>query len=380
MAEGTTPEQRTEMPSDRRMGELRRQGNLFVSMDLVQAATLAAGILVLQTITGPLLSSLMDVMRRSFVAAGDRKELQFSSLHTALISLMGLIGPTLLLLLTVVGSVAACTVMLQTSWSVKEKKIDFRFDMLNPIVGIQRVFSVNGLLQTAKAILKLAILLPIGFFALKGLAPQMLHLPFMSVRQTLSFTSESLLKIFWNIFGVLTIFAIIDFTYGRYRWLRDHKMTKEEVKDERKATEGDETTKRRILSKALQRVTQRIHRTVPRADVVVTNPTHYAVALKYDRLKMKAPTVLAKGQGEVALRIRAIAKESGVPVLERKQLARALYASTKVGSEVPYDLFKAVAEVLAFVYKQKRGRPTNQSANRNNLTQQQSSTKVNDGR
>jgi flagellar biosynthesis protein FlhB len=130
-------------------------------------------------------------------------------------------------------------------------------------------------------------------------------------------------------------------------------MTKQEVKDERKAQEGDETTKRKIIAKGLQRIQQRIMFSVPRADVVITNPTHFAVALRYDRGKDAAPTVVAKGQDYLALKIREIARASGVPIVERKALARALYASTEVGKEIPRELFRAVAEVLAYVYRLK---------------------------
>ncbi len=128
-------------------------------------------------------------------------------------------------------------------------------------------------------------------------------------------------------------------------------MTKEEVKDERKSIEGDEATKRKIIAKGWQRIVQRIKTNVPKADVVVTNPTHYAVALQYDRGSMKAPKVIAKGADHLAFKIREIARESGVPILERKSLARALYSSVKVDAEIPFELYKAVAEVLAYVYR-----------------------------
>ena len=131
-------------------------------------------------------------------------------------------------------------------------------------------------------------------------------------------------------------------------------MTKDEVKDERKSIEGDEETKRRIKQKGLARITQRIRESIPLADVIVTNPTHYAVALKYDSNQMDAPMVIAKGKGFLALRIREIAKEHDIPVLERKLLARSLFATTEIGETVPRDLYTVVAEVIAYVYKVRR--------------------------
>ena len=152
---------------------------------------------------------------------------------------------------------------------------------------------------------------------------------------------------------VLIVMAIFDYAWTKYQWLRNNKMTKTEVKDERKAMEGDEETKRKIQAKGLARIAQRLRESVPQADVIITNPTHFSVALKYDRGNMSAPIVVAKGQDHLALKIREIAKEFNIPILERKPLARALYASCEVGTEIPHDLFKAVAEVLAYVYRLK---------------------------
>jgi flagellar biosynthetic protein FlhB len=184
-----------------------------------------------------------------------------------------------------------------------------------------------------------------------------------------AFTGEAINDLFWKILYVLIAMAAFDYFYGRFRWFKQNKMTKDEIKDERKAVEGDETTKRRIIQKGLSRIMQRIAKSVPKAHVVVTNPTHYSVALQYDRGTDKAPRVVAKGKGFVALRIREIARANGVPVLERKPLARALFKSVEVGSEIPRELFKAVAEVLAYVYRLKnpwaqRNTPTQNGGNR----------------
>ena len=181
----------------------------------------------------------------------------------------------------------------------------------------------------------------------------MVGLVHYTIADILAFTSNAMWSVFWKVVYVLSALAIFDYVWGKYQWLRRNRMTKDEVKDERKATEGDETTKRKIQAKGLQRVMQRIRQSVPKADVIVTNPTHYAIALKYDRSTMSAPVVVAKGKGFLALRIREIAKEHGVPILERKSLARALYAGSEVGSQIPHELFRAVAEVLAYVYKLK---------------------------
>jgi flagellar biosynthetic protein FlhB len=170
----------------------------------------------------------------------------------------------------------------------------------------------------------------------------------------MAFTAGEMVTLFWKIMYVLIAIAIFDWVYGRWSWLRQNKMTKEEVKDEKKAIDGDEATKRRIIAKGLSRIMQRIKTAVPKADVVVTNPTHYAVALQYDRAKMSAPKVVAKGKNFMAEQIKKIARESGVPIIEKKSLARALYQSVEVDQQIPVELFRATAEVLAYVYKMNR--------------------------
>jgi flagellar biosynthetic protein FlhB len=247
---------------------------------------------------------------------------------------------------------SSLAILLQTNWNVKKKF--FQWEKLNPINGIKRIFSIQGVVTTLKAVVKLAIILPIAYFVLKAFSPSMVSLMHLSVEEVMVFAGSAVASLFWKIMYVLIAMAIFDFFWSKFQWLKQNKMTKNEVKDERKATEGDEETKRRIQQKGLRRIVQRIKESVPMADVVITNPTHYAIALKYDRASMGAPRVVAKGKGFLALRIRELAKEAKVPIVERKVLARALYASTEVGSEIPYDLFKAVAEVLAYVYKIKR--------------------------
>jgi flagellar biosynthetic protein FlhB len=207
-----------------------------------------------------------------------------------------------------------------------------------------------------KAVAKMALVLPVGYWALKGFAPEMVRLVHMSIEDVLVMVGESLTSVFWKIMYILFAISFADMAWGKYQWLRQNKMTKDEVKDERKAIEGDETMRRKIIAKGQQRLANKLKSSVPKADVVVTNPTHYAVALKYDRDRFAAPIVVAKGTDFMAQRIREIAAEHNIPILERKALARALYASTEVGSEIPRDLFRAVAEVLAYVYRTKRPR------------------------
>lgn len=353
MAEFSTPEERTEMPTDKRMQQLRKEGALAISNELVIVISLCSGFLTLQMVWGWLYKNFKIIFVSAFNLIKDTEPLTALSVMTKVKQVLLLMAPpvTIIVLLTALASSLA--VLLQTDWNVKGKWIDIKFNYLNPINGIMRMFSIQGAVNTLKSIFKLALILPIAYYGLKKQAPFMIDLMDMDSSQVMFFTGAAMSTLFWKILYVLIAMAVFDFFWTRYQWLRQNKMTKEEVKDERKAVEGDETTKRRIQAKGLQRIIQRIRQSVPQADVVVTNPTHYAVALKYDRKTMKAPTVVAKGKGHLAEKIKEIAQEAGVPVLERKSLARALHASVEVGMSIPYELFRAVAEVLAYVYKLK---------------------------
>lgn len=362
MAEGSTPEERTELPTDRRMSQLKRDGQIHMSHEVVSVATLMAGFAMFTLSWSWFYSDLKFVMIHCFNSIASGETLTARSVNNGFLMLLGLMGPHMFLLVAAISAVAILSVMLQTKWNVKQKKIHFKFHMLNPISGIKRIVSIHGFVMTAKAIVKLMLILPIAYHALKRFAPEMVQLVHMTIPSIMAFTGSAVHTLFWKISYILIALAVFDYVWGKHQWLKTNKMTKDEVKDERKSIEGDEQTKRRIIAKGLQRIIQRIKDSVPRADVVVTNPTHYAVALKYDRGVMAAPTVVAKGKGFMALRIREIAKEAGVPVLERKPLARALYASTEIGAEIPRDLFRAVAEVLAYVYRLKHPRAANSMA------------------
>ena len=355
MSENSTPEQRTEMPTERRMSQLRDKGQLHYSAEVVQVGGLMMGFLVLSSMWGWLYHDLMLVFSTSFSMIADSEPLSVQQVRDGGLRLALLIGPALLTIMGSIALVASFAMLIQTNFNVKKKWIEFQWHMLNPMNGLKRIVSVQGVVNVAKALLKLAIILPLSYFAIKGFAPQMVRLVHLGIQDILRFVGEGISYLFWRILYIMIAMAIVDWVWGKFRWLHTNKMTKDEVKDERKSVEGDEETKRKIINKGLQRIMLRIKQSVRKADVVVTNPTHYAVALRYERSAMRAPKVVAKGADHMALRIREIAKEAGVPVLERKALARALYHSTEVGAEIPYDLFKAVAEVLAFVYRMKGG-------------------------
>ena len=353
MSEHATEEQRTEMPTERRMSELRKEGAIHLSNEVAQVSTLITGFIMIGYMWGYFYEDLKVSMTYTFNMIAVPNLVDANFIHSGFLNIVRLFGPHIFIFVICISTVSILSVMLQTKWNIKSKKIHFNWKLIKPMEGFKRIFSVSGFVSTLKALFKLCLILPIGYFALKGFAPQMIKLMHTSIETILVYVGVSIDKIFWKVAYLLIAMAVFDYCWGKYRWLKQNKMTKEEVKDERKAVEGDETTKRKIITKGLQRIMQRIMNSVPKAHVVITNPTHYAVALRYDRNEMAAPVVVAKGKGFIALRIREIARQNSIPIVERKPLARALYASAEVGSEIPNELFRAVAEVLAFIFRMK---------------------------
>lgn len=363
MAEHSTPEERTEMPSERRMQQLRGEGQIFMSYEIVQVLTLTAGFYLFSFSASWLFSNLKILTIRSFLAIQSQDPLSPQTLTTGALLVLWTLIPSMLVMVIGVSATATLGVMLQTKWNIRNQWIKFRWNFFNPIGGLRRIFSAQGFVNTGKAILKLSIILPIAYFALRARAVDMLALMHMNLTSVLAYTGLAMTDLFWKILYILIPLAIFDYFYGRFQWLKMNKMTKDEVKDERKAVEGDEETRRKIVQKGLSRIIQRIRSTVPKADIVVTNPTHIAVALKYERGGSSAPIVVAKGKGFLAERIKEIARESNIPILERKPIARALYASVRVGAEIPAELFRAVAEVYAYLYRIRPGKRPNVAAN-----------------
>ena len=362
MASESLPEQKTEMPTDRRLGEIRKEGAVFQSVDVSHALVLLTGFLALSYSWNLLYTDMRYLFIKSFNLIGEGQSFEINDLTHGFIRLILLVLPDLLIITGCVSVVAVLAVMLQTNWNRRDKWIKLRWDFINPLTGLKRILSIQGVVNTFKAVVKLGVVIPIGYWALKDFAPQMTRLVHSSITDVLQVTGAALSTVFWKMMYVFFALAVIDYVWGQFQWLKKNKMTKEEVKEERKSVEGDETMRRKMIAKGMARIAQKLRKSVPKADVIVTNPTHYAVALQYDRKRHSAPIVVAKGTDFIALRIREIAAEHGIPILERKALARALYSSTEVGTEIPRDLFKAVAEVLAFVYRLKRPRPQNSAS------------------
>lgn len=241
-------------------------------------------------------------------------------------------------------------------------QVGFRFNMslikfdlqnINPISGIKRMFSPNALAELVKSFLKIFIVGYIAYAEYKKNFSGFKTLSDMNLRASSSFIGQVTMGIVFKMILWLAILAVADYIFQRWRHESQLKMSKQEIKDEFKQQEGDPQLKGRIKQKQRQMAMSRMMQSVPKADVVITNPTHFAVALQYDNKSMVAPVVIAKGQDRIALKIKEVAKENNVVVVENKPLAQSLYHGTEIGDTIPGELFQAVAEVLAFVYKLK---------------------------
>ncbi len=241
--------------------------------------------------------------------------------------------------------------MMQFKFKVSTKPLKPKFSKLNPVSGMKRLFSMEKLIELLKSIAKIAIIMWVVYSTVKDDWVYLMKFYEMPLNQAIQLVGDVVINLGLKISLVFMIVAFADLFYQRYKFNEDIKMTKQEVKDEYKNAEGDPQIKSKQRQKMRQASQRRMMQNVPKADVVITNPTHFAVAIRYDASEAPAPRVLAKGADYLAQRIKDIARENNVEIVENKPLARMLYANVEVGQEVPPELYQAVAEVLAMVYK-----------------------------
>ena len=343
-------EERTEQATPRRRQKAREEGEVPRSKDLTSLAPLWVVTLYL-SFGGFMFTAILSYLRASLKRGFELplNDVTFVEIFRADTFRIGSVMAPLFVLIVVVAAVVH---FLQTGFLISPAPLTPKLSKINPLEGIKRFFSLNMVFETAKGILKVLILGLVLYFILKK---EMLSLPAlvdMDVRSIMGFSFGQIKSLVLVSVVMLSIFAIADYVYQRWQFSRNLRMTKQEVKEEYKEIEGDPRVKARIKSLQREAARKRMMQEVPKADVVITNPTHYAVALKYDPSKMGAPAVVAKGANLVAERIKELAKEHRVPVFEDKPLARTLF-KLKLGQEIPETLYKALAAILANVYKLK---------------------------
>lgn len=239
----------------------------------------------------------------------------------------------------------------QVKWKIAKKAMEPKLSKLNPISGFKKIFSANSIAELIKSLAKIILIAYVVYGYIKDKWTYIYTLYDMPLMQVLQLTAETITEMGIRISAVYMVIAFVDFGYQKYKFAKDMRMTKQEIKDEYKQQEGDPKVKGKIRQRMQEASRRRMMQQLPTADVVITNPTHYAVAIKYDPEVADAPIVLAKGADYLAAKIKETAKENHIEIVENKPLARMLYANVEVGQMVPPELYQAVAEVLAFVYK-----------------------------
>ncbi|MDR2032079.1 MAG: flagellar type III secretion system protein FlhB [Azoarcus sp.] len=351
MAEDSDLE-KTEPASGRRLEQAREEGQVPQSRELSTFLVTMSGVLCLWLLGGWMGARLLGVLRRAF--AFDRQtafDLTGASLSALLQSLFGGALLTLMPLFLVLMLAAVASPLMLGGFLLAPKALGIKLDRLDPLQGIKRMFSLHGLAEMLKAVMKAGLIGGVGATVLWRNRDHLFD--FMSEPLALAIPdfAGTVTWIALLIVSSLGLLALFDVPFQLWQYHKNLRMTKEEVKRENKEQEGDPHVKGRIRALQREMARRRMMAEVPKADVVVTNPTHFSVALRYDAARMAAPIVTAKGRGELALKIREIAHEHHVLLLEAPPLARALYAHCELGESIPAALFTAVAEVMAYVYQ-----------------------------
>ena len=330
------------------------------SQDLVSMVVFVGVLLCIHWLGGRVAARLLAFMRSSLAglatsAITPQTLTELASRVTIL--LLGVLGP--IIAVALVLGVAAN--VLQTGAVLSAQPLIPDFTRINPLAGVQRFLSARGAVELAKSLAKIGIIAWLAYSTIAAGYANLLQCSRADVQTMLAIVGELLFRVVLRISLLLLVLAALDYAYQRWSYERSIRMTRQEVREEAKNQEGNPQVKSRIRSRMRQLARRRMMAEVPKAEVVITNPTHYAVALRYDAHAMNAPQVVAKGAGAVAQRIRELAEANGVPIVENPPLARGLFKSVEIGQEIPSTFYAAVAEVLAFIYRMdRRGRHTSQ--------------------
>jgi flagellar biosynthesis protein FlhB len=352
--EQDTSQERTEPASQKKRDDARRRGKVVRSVEMNSALVLVFGLLILWFGGQALFTGMAGVAREAFVSAGSA-EITQASAHRMITRCIGTIGMLIAPLVLGFMLVGLASGVAQTGFLFTMEPLQPKWDRLNPLSGFRRLFfSRRAAVETAKNLLKVAVVGTVGYWAVDGLLEDTMTLADADTAAVLTAMARGAVAVGLKTGLAYLALALADYLYQRFEHERELRMSRQEVKEEMKSQEGDPLIKSRIRSVARQIAYKRMMHDVPKADVVVTNPTHLAIAIRYEAEKMSAPRVVAKGADLIAQRIREIAAEHDVPLVEDKPLARVLYSSVDVGEEIPANLFQAVAQILAHVYRLKQ--------------------------
>jgi flagellar biosynthesis protein FlhB len=346
--------EKTEQPTPKRIKELREKGEVAKSRELPSVAVLLAGLVGLSLFSSYMYANMQILMKESLsepmlnILIDPNEFMVF--VHRVMKIFMVIVCP-------IMGAVCITAVLsnvLQVGFILSAKVIKPKASKINPIKGFERLFSKQSMMELFKTLLKLGIVGVVAYLSVKGEMENLLVLGGLEFNVMVRYIAVTILGISIKCSLAMVFIVVLDYAFQHWDFQKRIKMSKQEIKDEFKKSEGDPLIKARIKSIQMEMARRRMMQAVPEADVVITNPTHLAVAIKYDSMQMGAPKVLAKGPGAIAGRIKSLAEKHGIPIVENKPLAQNLYKLVDIGREIPPSLFHAVAEVLAYIYKLKQ--------------------------
>lgn len=346
-------QERTERATAKRRMEARKQGQVALSREVPSALILIAVLGVFYFVGGWVLEDLTRLFGEFF---GQLHTTRLRTVNDAAALISALFRSCLLLLAPMVLPLLVAGVagnILQIGFEIHAEPLAPKLSKLNPLAGLKRIVSMRGLVELVKSLVKVLFIGAIAWSVVSGYLADFPTLVRRDITGIWEFTHTAAYRILFYVCLAMVVLAVLDYAYQRWQHEENLKMTKQEIRDERKQTEGDPQIKSRIRSLQRQAAYHRMIAEVPTADVVITNPTHLAIALRFDPTEMNAPQVVAKGADYLAARIRDIAREHGVPLVENKPLAQSLYRLADPGDYIPVELYRAVAEVLAYVYRLK---------------------------
>ncbi len=364
MASEDNDQEKTEEPTAQRREDFRKQGQVAQTKELATVLMLFGASLLIWMLGRYFFTQVAELFTQTYgdyivIAArnGDYKAAIFLAIRKMAYIVLPVFG--------LVFNIGIASSLFQIGFLSTSETISPNLNKINPLNGLKRLVSLTAIMEGLKALLKVTIVAFVVYMIIKA---EVLKAPFMvnyTVDQLSGYFGDISFKLIFGVALAMTFIALFDYGFQRWELEKKMRMTKQEIKEEVKSREGDPHIKARIRRIQRELASKRMMNDVPKADVVITNPTHLAVALKYSA-DLPAPQVIAKGAGAVALKIREIAKENEIPIVENKPLARTMFKTLKIGQVIPRELFNAVAEVLAYVYKLKRKRKSRSTTNRQN--------------
>lgn len=349
MAEASA-EEKTEKATPKKRQELREKGEVAKSRELPSVAVLLSALIALSLFGSYTYYNIQVIMKGAF-SLPTMNDLNISEFIIFAQKVTTHFILALCPLLAAVFVTAILSNIMQVGFVLSGESITPKLSKIDPIKGFGRLFSKQGFMELFKSLLKMVVVGSIAYLTVKSEMNNIAHLGEMDLNSIFTYIFIIFFKIFIRCTLAMIFLVVIDYAFQKWDFEKRNKMTKQEVKDEFKRTEGDPLIKSRIKSIQMEMARKRMMQAVPEADVVITNPIHLAVAIKYDSSSMDAPKLLAKGAGKIAQRIKDLAEEHDIPIMENPELARNLHSLADIGQEIPPVLFQAVAEVLAYIYK-----------------------------